>query len=167
MNWHNALPNDLWEDRVTPKASLGTSPFYLVYDQKKNLLLIVLLPSLQLSQASREIPSSTMQNRIDTLIMLDEEREQTKKKFAVHEQVLTKWFDKHKVWCKDFDIGQLVLKWDKSNEQKGKHTKFQHLWLGPYQISQKLGTTTYRLQSIQGDLNPMHVNGRVFKKYFS
>ena len=30
-NWNSALPNALWEDRVTPKNSLGFSPFTLVY----------------------------------------------------------------------------------------------------------------------------------------
>jgi hypothetical protein len=30
-NWHLSLPNALWDDRVTPKASLGNSPFFLVY----------------------------------------------------------------------------------------------------------------------------------------
>eukprot|EP00253_Pinus_taeda_P036253 PITA_36253 len=30
-NWHNALPNALWADRVTPKVALGNSPYFLVY----------------------------------------------------------------------------------------------------------------------------------------
>ena len=30
-SWHVALPNALWDDRVTPKNSLGLSPYTLVY----------------------------------------------------------------------------------------------------------------------------------------
>jgi transposase InsO family protein len=30
-NWHNALLNALWDDRVTPKAAIGNSSFFLVY----------------------------------------------------------------------------------------------------------------------------------------
>jgi len=30
-NWNLALLNSLWDDRVTPMASLGNSPFFLVY----------------------------------------------------------------------------------------------------------------------------------------
>ena len=30
-SWHLALPNALWADRVTPKNSLGVSPYTLVY----------------------------------------------------------------------------------------------------------------------------------------
>jgi hypothetical protein len=43
-------------------------------------------------------------------------------------------------------VGDLVLKWDRVNEPKGKHSKFQNLWLGPYQIVEKIGVGTYRLQ---------------------
>ena len=30
-SWHLVLPNALWSDRVTPKNSLGVSPYTLVY----------------------------------------------------------------------------------------------------------------------------------------
>ena len=33
-NWHNALSNALWADRVTPKAAIGNSPFFLVYGKE-------------------------------------------------------------------------------------------------------------------------------------
>ena len=29
--WHISLPNALWSDRITPKNSLGVSPYTLVY----------------------------------------------------------------------------------------------------------------------------------------
>jgi hypothetical protein len=57
---------------------------------------------------------------------------------------MKKWFDKHSTMCKMFEVGDLVLKWDKLNEPKGKHTKFQHLWLGPFQVAKKLGLGTYK-----------------------
>jgi hypothetical protein len=68
---------------------------------------------------------------------------------------------------KDFQIGDLVLKWDKAHEEKGKHTKFQHLWLGPFQIAKKLGPSTYILQSLNGEVENLLVNGQILKKYFS
>jgi hypothetical protein len=48
-NWHNALLNALWADRVTPKAVVGNSPFFLVYGREATLPPHILLPSLQLS----------------------------------------------------------------------------------------------------------------------
>jgi hypothetical protein len=53
-NWHNALLNALWADRVTPKAAIGNSPFFLVYGREAILPPHILLPSLQLSQKVQE-----------------------------------------------------------------------------------------------------------------
>ena len=90
-----------------------------------------------------------------------------KEKFHTHQQRIKRWFDKHIAGDKQFQIGDLVLKWDKASEAKGKHSKFQKLWLGPYEIAEKIGDATYRLQSLQGDLENLPVNASVLKRYFS
>jgi hypothetical protein len=36
-NWHNALFNALWDDRVTPKTSVGNSLFFIVYEREEIL----------------------------------------------------------------------------------------------------------------------------------
>lgn len=82
---------------------------------------------------------------LNTLVLLEEEREKVKNKFAINETIINKWFDKHKARNKYFQVRDLVLKWDKSSEPKGNHSKFQHLWLGPFQVIEKLGKGTYKL----------------------
>jgi hypothetical protein len=166
-NWHNALHNALWDDRVTPKESLGNSPYFLVYGQESILPTNLYLPSLQISQASRGQSLSSMQQCIDTLLMVEEERERDRNKFAAHQQLVKRWFDKHKSRDKNFDVGDLVLKWDKVNEPKGKHSKFQSLWLGPYQVAEKIGVGTYQLQNLRGELDSLPVNGQALKILFS
>jgi hypothetical protein len=86
-----------------------------------------------------------MQCRIDILLHLEEEHQDSQKKFHEHQQVVESWFDKILAGKKEFDIGDLVLKWVKPNEPKGKHRKFQKIWLGPNQIDQKLGSSTFKL----------------------
>ena len=61
---------------------------------------------------------------------------------------MKKWFDKHKSRNKEFEVGDLVLKWDYPHDEKGKHTKFQHMWIGPFQIAENLGPSTYKLQDL-------------------
>jgi hypothetical protein len=107
--------------------------YFMVYGKESILPNILYLPYLHLTQASRGQPSSTLQQRIDTLLMLDEEREKAKAKFIAHQQKIKIWFDKHKAREKSFEVGDLVLKWDKANESKGKHSKFQNLWLRLFQ----------------------------------
>jgi hypothetical protein len=123
-NWHNLLHNSLWANRVTPKEAIGNSPYFLVYGQESILPNALYLPSLQLAQDSNEEPSSAMQQIINTLLMLEEEREKEKSKLLSHQQIVKRWFDKHKAKEKNFEVGDLVLKWDRANEPKGKHSKF-------------------------------------------
>ena len=152
---------------MTPRISLGTSPYFLVYGKEVILCPNIYLPSLQLTQSSHSRFSNVLQTRIDTLIKLKEEIIKAKEKFHTHQQRIKRWFDKHIAGDKQFQIGDLVLKWDKASKAKGKHSKFQKLWLGPYEIAEKIGDATYRLQSLQGDLENLPVNASVLKRYFS
>jgi len=108
-----------------------------------------------------------MQQTIDTLLMVEEEWEQAKRKYAYHQQILKKRFDKHKARDKNFELGDLVLKREKINEPKVKHSKFQNLWLGPFQIAEKIGLHTYWLQNLRSELEILHVNGQALKDLFS
>jgi hypothetical protein len=80
---------------VTPKEAIGKSLYFLVYGKEVILPNILYLPSLQLARESRGQPSSTLQQRIDTLLMLDEEREKARVKFTAHQHVVKRWFNKH------------------------------------------------------------------------
>jgi len=51
-------------------------------------------------------------------------RDKSKNNFGNHQMIIKKWFDNIVVHNKDFEIGDLVLKWDKTHEEKGKHLKF-------------------------------------------
>ena len=158
-NWHNALTNTLSVDRVTPKVALGNSPYFLVYGQEAILPPNITLPSLQLSQASRGTPSTLLQKRINQLVRLEELRDNARNKFKNHQMNVKRWFDRHLAGDKDYQVGELVLKWDKLSEPKGKHTKFQHLWLGPFQLVEKICHGTYRLKTLQGETEKLLVNG--------
>ena len=52
--------------------------------------------------------------------------------FSNHQMIIKNWFDNRAIDNKYFEVGDLVLKWDKAHEEKGKHSKFQKLWLGPF-----------------------------------
>lgn len=62
--------------------------------------------------------------------------------------IVKRFFDCHLEGDKYYQVGELVLKWDKLNEPKGKHSKFQHLRLGPFQVEEKIGQGTYKLKTL-------------------
>ena len=166
-NWHNALLNAIWDDRVTPKTIVGNSPFFFVYGREAILPPHILLPSLQLSQKIQEEDFPPFENRINALIKLEEVRAQAKRKLDQHQLVVKSWFDSNSASDRNFEVGDLVLKWDKPHEGKGEHTKFQNLWLGLFLIAEKLGPDSFQLQSLEGQPNTYSVNGQALKRYFA
>ena len=126
------MVNALWADRITKKASIGTSPFNLVYGKEVVLPTHLMIPSLSLVQCIDEVSTSSLQLRQMEIIKLEEQREQAKKTHAHHQALIKSSFDSSIMTRKNFQMGDLVLKWDKAHEEKGKHTKFQKMWLGPF-----------------------------------
>ena len=75
-------------------------------------------------------------------------REQLFDKAQSHQQKIKEAFDK-KVKKEDFQLGDLVLKWDAHKQDKGKHGKFEALWIGPFKISEVLQNNAFKLQSLE------------------
>ena len=44
-----------------------------------------------------------------------------------------------------FQVGNLVLKWDTVRKDKGKHGKFDSLWIGPFVIAHIQKNNTFKL----------------------
>eukprot|EP00253_Pinus_taeda_P029402 PITA_29402 len=135
-------------------------------DEEAILLPNITLPSLQLSQASRGTPLALLQKRINQLVRLEELIDKTINKFRNHQMIVKRWFDHHLVGDKVYQVGELVLKWDKRSEPKCKHVKFQHLWLGPFQVEEKIDQGTYKLKNLHGETEKLPVNGHHLKRYF-
>jgi hypothetical protein len=67
----------------------------------------------------------------------------------------------------NFELGDLVLRWDSINEDKGKHGKFDSLWKCPYTIQAYRGNNAFLLDSNdESDLPSGPINGRMLKHYF-
>eukprot|EP00253_Pinus_taeda_P019572 PITA_19572 len=165
-NWHKSLIYALWADQITHKASIDTSPFNLVYGKEVVLPTHLAIPSLALVQYIDEAPTSSLQLRQLEIIKLEEQREQAKITHCHHQALVKASFDSNMISRKDFQMGDLVLKWDKAHEEKWKHTKFQRMWLGPFQIIEVIGPSTFMLQDLTGKRDSLPINGQILKKYF-
>eukprot|EP00253_Pinus_taeda_P027097 PITA_27097 len=164
INPHSSKQHKQW---ITQKASIGSSPFNLVYGKEAVLPTNLVLPSLALVQFIEESPSSSLQLRHDQILKLEEEREKAKVIHTKHQKIIKSSFDSLSSGSKQFQVGDLVLKWDKAHEDNGKHTKFQKMWFGPFQICEKIGHSTFILQDLSGLRDSLPVNGLVLKKFFN
>lgn len=103
---------------------------------------------------------------MDTLHKLQEERMKEKEIFTLHQNHIKRWFDKKFAGKANFDVRDLVLKWDKSHEGKGKHMNLMSIRIGPYIVHRNLGPHTYHMQSLDGRIDNLLSNGRDLKNYF-
>ena len=84
-----------------------------------------MLPSSRLAQESIGTDNEILHNRIYNLVKAEESRSKAREWFKHQQEVVKRWFDKHKTGKKEFEVGDLVLKWDHPHDEKGKHTEFQ------------------------------------------
>eukprot|EP00253_Pinus_taeda_P009500 PITA_09500 len=153
--------------KVTPKISINTSPYFPFYGKEAILPPNLYLPALRLAQESQGTPCLSIQSRINTLVKLEEERSKTKEKFTIHQAQLKRWFDRKSTRSHKFEVGDIVLKWHWAHEDKGKHTKFQALWVGPFEIVENIGHHTFKLQTLGRQVEPLPVNDHDLRRYFT
>ena len=106
-----------------------------------------------------------MQRRINQIIELNELRDKAYDKVQIHQEKMKNTIDR-KIKEDIFQINDLVLKWDAPHEEKRKHGKFDHLWVGPYLIAVHRGNNDFILQYQDGSqYEGGLVNGRFLKHY--
>jgi hypothetical protein len=163
--WDSKLKFALWADRVTTKRSLNTSPFQLVYGTEVVFPTQLALSVAKFFQDLKGEPDH-MVRRIHQMVEVQQIREQVMNRAYSHQQKIKQTFDR-KSREKDFELGDLVLKWDASRQDRGKHNKFDALWIGPFRISEVFSNNTYRLQDLEGkEVFNGPVNGHFLKKCF-
>jgi hypothetical protein len=85
----------------------------------------------------------------------------------LHQERIKETFNE-KVKSNVFKTGDLVLKWDATRKEKGKHGKFEALWTGPFVITAVQQNNTFVLQNISGEeVAGGPFNGCFLKTYFS
>jgi FtsZ-binding cell division protein ZapB len=122
----------LWENKLSTKKSIGTSPFQLVYGTDVVFPTSLGMPVMKYIQEENNELNPT-QRRINQQIELHQIREGLCDKAQTYQEKMKQVFGK-RVNTNDFNIGDLVLKWDFKYKDKGKHGKFDNLWKGPYKV---------------------------------
>ena len=100
------------------------------------------------------------------MVELQQAREQMVEKSEAHQKKTKSIFDK-KEKVDNFQVEYWVLKWDVVRQDKGKHGKFDSLWIDPFVIAQVQQNNTFKLQNLEGkEVFDGPVNGRFPKIYF-
>ena len=78
---------------------------------------------------------------------------------------MKKTFDK-KASSRDFQLGDIVLKWDELKSRPGKHMKFDAMWASPYIITGTTYHNFFYLSTLDGKELGIPINGIHLKKCF-
>ena len=139
--WHTKLKYALWDDRISTKRTIGMSPFQLVYGIEVVFLASLGVLVMKYFQEQQDEPNHK-QRRINQIIELEEQRNKAYDKVQIHQEKMKNTFDR-KVKEEQFQIDDLVLKWDAPKEDK--HGKFDHMWVVPYVIAGHGGENAFIL----------------------
>ena len=160
-SWHTKIKYALWDEKISTKRAIGMSLFQLVYGTEVIFPASLGVPIMKYFQEQQEEPNH-MQRRISQIIELEEQINKAYDKVQVHQEKMKNTFDR-RVKEEQFQIDDLVLKWDAPKEDK--HGKFDHMSVGPYVITSHRGENAFLLEYPNGvSLESNLVNG-IFLKH--
>ena len=122
------------------------------------------LSSLRLMLQVEELNSYDVSQRMNALLSLEDKRTFSLDNIKRRQWAVKKYFNKS-VKAVKFKVNEMVLLWDSSHANRGRHSKFQKLWLGPFKIAFVLGTNSYILKDLHERLFSYSTNGSHLKHY--
>jgi len=147
------------------QAEVCVAPYQLVYgiDVVFPISLGVLVMKLLQEQ---DTETNDIQRRIYHLMEVHELREKIFLQSEKQKAQVKETFDQ-RAKANDFEVEDLVLKWDARREKKGSHGKFDHLWMGLVKVVAPHGQNAFLLKNLDGsELQEGPVNDRFLKHYF-
>jgi hypothetical protein len=111
-----------------------------------------------------ELNSSDVSQRMNALLDLEEQRTFALGNIKKRQHTVKKYFNKSVKTVK-FKVNEKVLLWDSAHVDRGRHSKFQKLWLGTFKIAFVLGANSYILKDLQERLFSYNTNDSHLKHY--
>ena len=112
------------------------------------------------------LEEDAMPNRINQLIELYESRRNALDRSIINQENVKRKFGES-TKLRAFQIGDIVLLWDKRREKPCKHGKFDSIWMGPFIIYDVFGTNSFLLNTMEGEKLLLPVNGQQLKLFFN
>ena len=163
--WDSKLQFAIWADRVTVKKAIGVATFDLVNGIQDRIPQNSMTGLYNYIQIYDDEIIDDMHQRIDELAGLVETRKEASVR-SMKLQLQTKNLYDRRTVIKKFQPEDLVLMWNARLQDKGKHGKFDPIWLGPYLIDSLWGNDSYFIKDLSGNQLELPVHGQFMKRYF-
>ncbi|KAL1353230.1 hypothetical protein AAHE18_06G223400 [Arachis hypogaea] len=147
-NWHQTLRQVLWAYQNSPRGSIGTTPYKLVYGHDALLPIDINLQSVRVARQD-EIPVVDYWNSLhDELNELDDERLRALERVIRQKEIMSKSYNR-RVKAKTFAVGDL---WSPT-------------WEGPYVVDKVYSENGYKIIEIGSGRRIPSINGKYLKIY--
>ena len=158
-DWDRHIPMILFAYRVSPHASTGESPFFLLYGREPRLPLdaALLMPDSQLSPSVVEHRARIIENLENAQRIVSSNTQLAQLKMKEH-------YDKTSSPVQH-EIGSKVWVYTPKTK-KGISKKLLHNFHGPYRIVAKLSPVHFRLRTLDNRPVSVHVHANRMKPYF-
>jgi hypothetical protein len=135
-NWAEVMPMVVWSHNTIVCRATNFTPFQLMYGADTMLPEEIKHRSLWAAAESTPCPSEA-----EDKDLLESDRLMAVTNLEKYQEEIGAWRDQ-KVKRKQFEVGNPVLLWSPRMENTG---KFEAKWIGPYMVSEKMRSGTYRL----------------------
>lgn len=160
--WVKELPSVLWAYRTTPRRSTSATPFSLAYGMEAVIPLEVGLPTLRTGLFDQGENDVSLAKELD---LAEERREAAAVRLTAYQQQLIRGYNQ-RVRERKFAIGELVLKKMLPSEKNPNEGKLAPSWRGPFKVISIAGTSSYRLEDMDGKQLPWPWNATHLKKFY-
>ena len=157
-DWDRHIPMILFAYRVSPHASTGESPFYLLYGREPRLPVDAALLS-----PSAQISSSVAEHRARILTNLENAQRIVSSKTQLAQQKLKEYYNRNSQIV--YDIGDKVWVFTPKSK-KGLSKKLLHNYHGTYRIAPKLSPVHFRLRTLDNRPVSVPVHANRLKPYY-
>ena len=141
--WPEELPSILWAYRTTPT---GETPFRLAYGNKAVIPAKVGLTSYRVHNHDDSKNDEAIRLQLD---LVDEVRAAVEQRLARYQDRMAKHYNS-RVQCRDFQVGDLVLRRVMGAVKTPTQGKLSPNWEGPYRITSWQRKDTYHLETLDG-----------------
>ncbi|KAK4269980.1 hypothetical protein QN277_023071 [Acacia crassicarpa] len=163
-DWVDHLYSVLWAYRTTVQTSTGETPFRPTYGYEAMIAVEIGEPSLRKLQVSQErVNNEAIAAELD---LIDEVRTTAHLRDVATKQLIMARYNK-KVKPRSFEKDDLVLRRADIGNKNAREGKLAANWEGPYRIKEKLGSSAYVLETLNGKALKKTWNADKLRAYYS